>query len=385
MSGARRGVRLGRLLVRTALVLVLLLGAAVAWFRGRYGGATTPFPDRSTAPLLPASAVEKVAELPEAPGNLAVSKEGRVFFNYHPEGRPAVSVLELVDGKPVPFPSPAFPLFDQVFSLRIDRQGRLWTLDTGFHGVRQPRLLAFDLATRAVVHRWDLPGEVAGLGSYVQDFQVSPDGRTVYLADLGVMAKRPALIVHDVATGKARRLLERDPSTLDRPYAIAVKGRPMRLLGGLYAFHPALDSIGLDAAGEWLYYGPMSHESLFRVRTRDLLDPALTASELSRRVETYAPKNQSDGISLDRAGNVYLTDVEHASLSVIRPDRTLATLVRDPRWRWPDGLSFGEEDWLYVTDSAIPDIMTRSRGHVASQRPYFIWRLRTGSPGTPGS
>jgi sugar lactone lactonase YvrE len=225
---------------------------------------------------------------------------------------------------------------------------------------------------------------VAGIGSYVQDFQVSPDGKHVFLADVGVMSRKPAVIVYDVERNIGRRVLERDPSVRDHPFLIDAKGTKMLLLGGFFAMHPALDSIGLDATGEWLYYGPMSGERLFRVRTKDLLDETLSPAALSARVEDYGPKIQSDGISLDTEGNVYLTDVEHGALSILTPKRELKTLVRDPRWRWPDGLSFGPEDWLYVTDSAIPDIMLKSRAHMKGAAPYFIWRLRTGVPGIPG-
>ena len=371
--------------MKKLLALVVLAAVALAiWIKVTYGGPVAPFPDRSTAPMIPASAVEKVAELPEAPGNLAVTSDGRVFFNYHPEARPEMKVAEWVDGQAEPFPHASFDLHETPFSLRVDRQGRLWTLDTGFHGLKHPRLLAFGVGSRKLLHRWDIPRDVAGLGSYVQDFQVSPDGKHVYLADVGVLSKKPALLVHDVDAMTGRRLLERDRSVTDRPYLIDAKGTEMLLLGGLYPMHPALDSIGLDAGGEWLYFGPMSHETLFRVRTRDLLDASLSGPELSERVEEYGTKPQSDGISLDTAGNVYLTDVEHGALSILSPDRTLRTLVKDPRWRWPDGLSFGTGDWLYVTDSDLPDIMLKSRSHMTRSAPYFIWRFRTGIPGTPG-
>ncbi len=371
-------------LLRTVLTLLVVLGLLLLGFRHRYGGAVEPFPGRSTPPLFPASSVEVVAELPEAPGNLAVSAEGRVFINFHPEGRPSRSVVEIVDGRPVAWPREDESLVDGAFSLRIDGQRRLWALSPGFHGLRGARLVAFDLASRRLVHRWDMPRAVAGWGSYVQDFQVSPDGKWVFLADVSALAKTPALIVYDVEKGEGHRVLERDASVTDRPYLIRNKLRDMLLLGGLYAMHPAVDTIALDAAGEWLYFGPMSHESLFRVRTRDLVDGGLSPAALSARVERYGPKPQTDGASMDLLGDVYLTEVETASIAILRPDRTLSTLVRDPRWRWPDGLSFGPEDWLYLTDSAIPDIMMRSRGHVARSAPYHVYRFRTGVSGTPG-
>src|SRR5439155_25954890 len=109
----------------------------------------------------------------------------------------------------------------------------------------------FDIASGKLVHRWDIPSSIAGLGSFVQDMQVDPAGRFVYIADIGLAAKKPAIIVYDSQTKSARRVLERDPSTTSRPYQIDINGHPLRLLGGLYPFHPALDSIALDDAGEW--------------------------------------------------------------------------------------------------------------------------------------
>ncbi len=381
-----------RPLARALLVLLALLGIAAVGFWARYGRPTQPFPDRSTPPLLDSSAVEAFAVLDEPPGNVAVARDGRVFFTFHPEAHPRVKVAEWAGGRAVPFPDERFqrkpddggPWFDTPLSLRIDRRGRLWTIDHGFHGLRQPRLLAFDPATGRLVHRWDIPRTLAGRGSYVQDFQVAPDGRSVYVADVSAFALDPALIVYDVERRSGRRLLTGHPSVRDKPYTLVARGKKMRVLGGLYALHPALDSIALDAAGEWLYYGPVSHETLFRIRTAELRDETLPAAELARRVEPYGPKPQSDGISMDLAGTVYLTDVEHGAIAVLAPDRRLRTLVRDDRFRWLDGLSFGPGGWLYATDSALQDVILKSRSHIRERGPYTIWRLRPGAEGEPG-
>ncbi len=373
-----------KILRRVVITVAILIGCLIAGVKLRYGGAVKAFPDTTTEPLLSSSTVEVVAALDEAPGNIAVSADGRIFFNFHPEGRPSLEVVEWVDGKARPFPDGDFDLFDSVFSLRIDSDGHLWTVDHGFHGVKQPRLLAFDIDTRELVHRWDIPSEIAGIGSYVQDFQVATDGLHVFLADIGVMAKRPAIIVYDVEAKIGRRVLERHPSLTDDAYLIDAKGRTMILLGGLYAMHPALDSIGLDASGEWLYFGAMSNQRMFRIRTADLVDTSVSDEELGRRVEDVGQKPQSDGISLDVEGNVYITDVEHGAIALLSPGGSLQTLLRDSRFRWLDGLSFGPDGWLYMTDSALPEIMLKSHSHMRSQAPYFIWRFRPGREGVPG-
>src|SRR5262245_32178900 len=92
--------------IRYALIAVVLVVAGFALLLyARYGGGRD-FPDRSTQPVIDASQVEVVAALDDAPGNVAVSADGRVFITLHPEAKPEVNhVVELVDGVAVPFPS----------------------------------------------------------------------------------------------------------------------------------------------------------------------------------------------------------------------------------------------------------------------------------------
>jgi hypothetical protein len=372
------------------LVALFLIGIAV--FYNLYGGRGKPFPNLATSPLLPESALEVVATLNEPPGNLAVSKDNRIFFTYHAESRPEIKVLELVNGQPVPYPNLGFqrerpkgqPFFDQVFSVRIDRQNRLWTLDHGFHGVRQPRLLAFDLATNQLVHQFDVPKKIAGIGSYIQDMQIDVRGERVYIADLGGLAKKPAIIIYDTTTKTARRVLERDRSVTEEDYEINAQGRRMYPLFGLYWMHPALDPIALDKQDEWLYFGPMSGDTLYRARVKDLNDVALSPNELSKRVESFARKSQCDGLTMDVAGNLYVTSIEDGAINRIGQDRKQQTLIKHPLMRWPDGLSFGPDGYLYIADSDIPDVMMKSKAHIAASAPFYLFRFKPGSEGIAG-
>lgn len=378
--------------IRALLVGVALLIALLGAFYWRYGGRGKTFPSLATEPLLPASQMEIVAKLDEPPGNLAVSKDGRVFFTYHAEARPTIKVLELVNGQPQPYPNLEFqserpnhaPYFDQIFNLRIDRQNRLWTLDHGFHGLRQPRLLAFDLATNQVVHQFDIPSNIAGIGSYIQDMQIDGAGERVYIADIGVLAKKPAIIIYDVKNKTARRVLERHVAVTEQDYEINAQGRRMYPLFGLYWMHPALDPLALDKQDEWLYFGPMAGDTLYRARTKDLNDATLTADELGQRVESYAKKSQCDGLTMDVAGNIYVTSIEDGAINVIGTDRQQRTLIKHPLLRWPDGLSFGPDGWLYIADSDIPDVMMKSKAHIAASKPFYLFRLKPGKEGVPG-
>lgn len=357
--------------------------------RVKYGGGRR-LEDRSAAPAVSADAIETVASLDYPPGNIAVAPDGRVFLTLHPDGAPPVKVVELIDGRPVPYPDVAFqgdddslPSFQSVLALRIDRQGRLWALDHGNFGRGQPRILAFDLATGALVHRYEFPPEVAGLLSMLNDFQVAPDGGTIYIAEASPIAHTPAIIVYDAVARTSRRLLDSHPSVLPEDYLLRVEGRDMIVLG-VYALRIGVDSIALDRDGAWLYYGPVNGDRMYRVATRDLNDPSLAAEDLAARVEDFGPKPLSDGLSSDDAGNVLITAPEHDAVLALGPDRVLRTLVKTPRLRWPDGLSFGPDGWLYLTCSSLQHVLFRSAAHMRAHAPYHVFRFKPGTTAAAG-
>lgn len=366
------------------LSLLLLTTIALLAARFKYGGGE-PYPDLTTSPLVDSQNVEQVLQYPEPIGNVAVNADGRVFFTVHPEARPKGNrLLEYVNGASVPFPTieSQLDLFDTVLGIVIDRQNRLWSIDHGFHGLRQPRLVAIDLDSGEVLLDYRLPKDIAPAGSFLQDVQVSADGRTVVIADASFFRQQPALIVFDVATGNARRVLEDDPSVTAEDYVIRSNGREMSYVGGVYSLRGGVDGIALGR--EWLYFAALSGSGLYRVRLDDLQDAGLSNEKLSGRVERVGDKPLSDGLSIDKAGNVYITDVEHNSVSVLDTDGMLQTLIRSERIRWPDALSFGPGGWLYVADSALPDVILKSRAHIVAQQPYGIFRISTGTEGYPG-
>ncbi len=356
---------------------LLLLGGCLA-ISGRR------LEDRTTTPLLPGTALERVADVDRPPGNIAVSRTGRVFFTFHPSGASSIKLAELMGSRPVPYPdADRQASFNSVLALRIDGQDRLWALDFASYGWGQPRLLAFDLASNALVHEYDFPSEVAGFLSMVNDFQVDPAGQKIYIAEASPIRQHPALLVYDVLTRTSRRLLDGHRSVQAMDYITQTPGRDMKVLG-LFPRRIGIDSITLDARGEWLYYGPFTGDRMYRIRTRDLNDTALTPAALGDRVEDFGPKTLSDGLSMDLADTVYITDPEHSAILTLGPDRTLRTLVKDPALRWPDGLSFGPDGWLYVTCSALHHVMFRTSAAMRAHAPYQIFRFRPGAAGVPG-
>lgn len=371
--------------MKKILLLLLLLAVAVATvLRFRYGGGES-YVDLTSTPVFGDNVLEVVLEYPEPVGNVAVSASGRIFFTVHPESRPQGNrLLEFVNGAAVPFPDVALQdeLFHSVLGIAIDRQNRLWTVDHGNHGLGSARLLAFDLDSNTLIHDQKFADDIAPAGSFLQDVQVSADGGTVIIADASFWRKQPALIVYNVGSASARRVLEKHESVLADNYVIHNHGTPMTFGGGLVAMRGGVDGIALGT--EWLYYGALNGSFLYRVALSDLTNAAIPDAQLAARVERVAKKPLSDGLSMDSAGNVYGTDVEHGAIFRITRDGDLETLLRTDRLRWPDALSFGPDGWLYIADSALADVVLQTREHMKYRGPYKIFRIKPGFDGTPG-
>lgn len=364
-------------------ILLLILGATIVlWVR--YGGGG-PYPDLTTSPMLAASSLEEVLSYPEPIGNVAVNRDGRVFFTVHPESRPEGNrLLEFVAGAAVPYPSAAVQteLFDSVLGVSIDSLNRLWTIDNGNHGLRTARIVGIDLDNGEILRNQAIDKSLAPAGSFLQDLQVSADGRTIVIADTSVWRKKPALIVYDVETGEARRVLESHWSVSSERFVIRTETREMKFLGGAIAMRGGVDGIALGP--EWLYFGALTGSGLFRIRIDDLRDFELPPSQIANRIERFSDKPLSDGLSTDVEGNVYITDVEHNAIFLLDQQRALTTLIQSRSIRWPDALSFGPDGYLYVADSALQNVILQSREQIEASAPFRIFRFRPGYQGVPG-
>lgn len=365
----------------TVLGLLALLLVVAATLRLRFGGGA-PYPDLTAGkPLVPANSVQAFFSFPEPVGNVAATpatgEPTRVFFTVHPESRPeGAKLLEIgSDGHARPFPDATSQArLITPLGLFADRQHRLWVIDHGNHGLDGARLLAYDLRTNQLVHEFTFPTAVAERGSFFNDLCVSPDGRYVFVADVSFWRQTPSLVVYDVAHRRARSLLDGDSTVTAQNWLIRNPLKDMSFFGGLVNLKPGIDGIAAD--DNYVYYAPMAHSGLFRLPLAAVIDTALSPADLARQVHRVGRKPLSDGIAVDAAGNLLITDVEHRGLSLLSPAGQLRPLVRDSRIRWADGLSQGADGYIYFTDSAIPDQMLRSKAHIRAAGPYTIFRFR---------
>jgi hypothetical protein len=377
---------MGRVIGQAFIFLLAVAVAVAVYLRIVYGDGKA-YVFEPAPPLLPITALQSVVTYDEPIGNVAVAADGRIFFTVHPESGPVGNKLLVATGREIkPFPNAEVQsvLFDTPLGLRIDGQNRLWLIDSGRHGFGVPRLIAFDIVTGRMVHDHRFASDVAQLFSYLQDLAIAPDGKTIYIADVSFFRRNPAIIVYDVESRAARRVLEGNSSVFPQNLLIRNQVRIMRFFGGLLELKAGVDGLTVDPTGEWLIYAAMNHDTLYRVRTADLRDPNLDTADLAARLQSLGQKPLSDGLSRDLRGNIYITDIEHSAILRRTVDGRLETVIKDSRIRWADSLSFGPAGYLYVADSAIPDVMLQSRAHINGARPYHIFRFKPGFDGEPG-
>ena len=198
----------------------------------------------------------------------------------------------------------------------------------------------------------------------------------IYIADASIIGQTPALIIYDVDSMSGRRVLEGHVSVEPEDYVMHVEGDP-QVVAGIFAIRPGVDSIALDAHGEWLYFSAITTNHMYRARTRDLEDAGLLAEALTERVERLpTPKTMSDGIAIDAHDTLYLTDPEHSAVVTLASNGELVTLLKDARFRWPDGFSFGSDGWLYFTCSALQHVIMKSEASMQEHAPFHIYRFR---------
>ena len=202
------------------------------------------------------------------------------------------------------------------------------------------------------------------------------------IADASILGKSPALIVYNVDTSTARRVLEAHPSVSAEHYVIRNHGDAMKFGGGLVSLRGGVDGMAMN--DEWLYYGALSGSGLYRIAVATLVDPATSEKDLAAAVERIADKPLSDGFSFDNEGVLYVTDVEHGAVLRLTDDKGSSRpyCVRS-KIRWADAISFGPDNTLYIADSALQrrDIAFAS-SRLANNGPYHIYRVPLGTDTT---
>ncbi len=338
------------------------------------------------------------------PTGVTVSETGRIFVNFPRWGDDVpFTVAEIRDGKVQAWPNtqinkedpqdPAKGLIS-VQSVVADGQGRVWLLDTAAPGFAAPKpggakLVAVDLASNKVVKTLVFPANVILPSTYVNDmrfdFRNGKEG-TVYVTDSSVSGPG-AIIVMDIATGKATRRLSGAKSTsVDPSFIPVVEGQAVMATGAdgkKKAPAVASDGIALSPDGQTLYFSPLSSRHLYSVPTKLLRDASVSEKALDAAVQDLGEKGASDGLEADADGAVYATDYEHNGIRKRLADGTWQTIVHDPRVLWPDTLSIGPDGYLYFTANQLHRQAGFQGGKDLRQKPYSLLRVKINAAPAP--
>lgn len=334
---------------------LLLALAALATAACVRNAPATAAAERSAGNKAPA--LELVAQSPRQWTGIAVSKDGRIFVNFPrwSEDVP-LSVAELKNGQVSAWPDATWNewkpgttepnRFVAVQSVVIDDQDRLWVVDTGnpwFKGViATPRLHQFDISSGRLVRTYPFPPEVSSGDSYLNDVRIDTEREVAYLTD----SQAGGLVVLDLKSGSARKVLKDHPSTHSEVDHLVVLGRR-------FDKQVQSDGIALTPDRKTLYWSALTGHTLWRMPTEALLDKNLDDQALASRVEKAHTIVAPDGILFDTRGVLWLGGLEDGAIYRYVPGGAYEQVIRDDRLLWPDSFAEDAQGRIYVTTTQI--------------------------------
>ncbi|MEI9902171.1 MAG: L-dopachrome tautomerase-related protein [Hyphomicrobium sp.] len=336
-----------------------------------------------------AATLEEIAQSPRMMWNgVTVSTTGRIFAAFPSmEGTPTISVGEVLPGGEIrPFPGGAWneqgngndaEHFIGVNSVVSDAADKLWVVDpaAGFGAkpeAGKAKLVRIDIATGAVERIYRFDSTVLPEGGFINDVRVG-DG-FAYLTDSGL----GALIVLDLATGRARRALGADPRLkADPSLKLIVNGEPYL---NARQQTPAMNvnPLELSTDGRYLYFQPNGGPRLYRLAVGKLRDFSIDDSALAAAVEDQGPTRFNAGMTMAPDGSIYFSDIEIGGITRRTPEGRFEMVAEDPaRIAWPDASRLGPDGYLYFPASQVNRLPQNTpSGENRIERPFRMFRIK---------
>jgi len=328
--------------------LSLMIGLLLA------GGVQAEDKIPPTLPTQQDARLQQAATSPHVWNGVTVTKEGRVFASFTQSEGPGLELGEVGEnGKIAPYPDAEWNQwkssdpehhFLHVNALRIGPDGYLWAVDAGNTGIVTgaksvdggAKLVKIDLARNKVIKTYLIKPPILKPASYIDDVRFN--GHFAYMTDPGAVG----LVVLNLQTGKAHRVLDDQPLSIDHA-SIYADGKKLILPNGQEK-RVGLDQLEVSPDGKWLYYqaipGPMA-----RIETRYLDDASLPVDEVNKHAHKFVDTWSTGGTAIDSEGNIYASDINTRSIKRITPEGKVSTVVSDPRLVWIDA--------MWVSDGAL--------------------------------
>jgi len=197
------------------------------------------------------------------------------------------------------------------------------------------------------------------------------DDRFAYVTE----AHHGSILVVDLDSGRARKVLEGAPSTRADPSIVPViEGREMRrATGEVPQLH--VDLLELSEDGRWLYFMPLFGPVLRRIETKFLRDETLSDDVLESRVEDVVRVPPLAGITIDRKGALYFCSFTDNAILRMGKDRKIETLLADPRISFPNEPAIGPDGWLYFPSSQANRLPAFNGGVSRVVLPFEVFKV----------
>nr|WP_158769595.1 L-dopachrome tautomerase-related protein [Paraglaciecola sp. L1A13] len=368
-------------MIATALTLFTLV-AGSGLMMGQAHGQSQSVNSQSSAEQEIGQELETYASFDAntPPGNIAIGPDGRKFLSVHGFYGQPVKMVELFnDGSVKPYPTTAWassPDENQiglynVLGVDVDKNGVLWMLDTSDEE-HAGRLVGWNTRTESLEKIIYIAKPMIRASSFLNDLAIDNKNGKIYLADTAGNGQA-AIVVVDIKTGQIRRVLEGSKFTQAEDVDMTIEGRVITLSGKPVRL--GVNPITIDPNSKWLYFGSMSGTSIYRVLTDDIIDNTLNMAALEDNIERYGDKSLSDGMTIDGAGNIYVTSVTQGAIEVTDSSGDSHTLYKDQRIVWPDGFANGPDGYIYFTVNELYRSPVLNGGVNASKGEFKVMRF----------
>ncbi|WP_242011521.1 major royal jelly family protein [Acetobacter fallax] len=334
----------------------------------------------------PTDNVTIVDRFPDAqPSGIARLPDGRIVLSLPTSAQrhPGPVLAVWTAGHLSPFPgSAAQNRLVSPLGMTVDGNGQLWLLDEGVQAGSkarpEPALLHIDPKTNSIVRRYAFGAPALRADSHVNDVRVDLTHGSAGIAFISDTSQttHPALVVVDLASGHARRILAETVSVSPVPgFVMEADGH----LGRYDAEHPqvaqgGVDGVALSADSSRLYWSPLSSRRLYSAPTAVLADPAASEVAIEAAVKDEGEVGIMDGMATAPDGSLYLTDIERHAVVRRASDGALSIVAQDSRLIAPDSIAF-DGDSLLLTVGQWSRLPVFHDGRDMQERPYVLVRI----------
>jgi sugar lactone lactonase YvrE len=231
-----------------------------------------------------------------------------------------------------------------------------------------PKLVQVDISNNSVIQVYHFDNTTALPNSYLNDVRFDEGKQIAYITDSEADG---AIIVLDLKTGNARRLLAGATSTKQEPNFVAQIGDVV-----IQGATGNSDGIALSRDKRKLFFQPLYANHSFYINTRYLLNDDFTDTELASLVVPLGTAPMTDGMDIDQFNRLYFTALERFAISrcTSRAPMICEDVVQDPRIKWPDSFAW-LNNTLYFTTSQIFLGPTFNNGTDLRTDPYRVWKI----------